>query len=62
MVSLKNPANKLKCYHLMLLSKMLPIKTVSTYSGHKHIRNFAENAQEMKLTGSNLTNNETYEN
>lgn len=35
---------------------MLPIKIVSTYSGHKHIRNFTENAQEIKSTGSNLTN------
>lgn len=59
MFSLKNPANqlKLKHYHLMLLSKMLPVKTARTYSGHKHIRNFTENAQEMKFTGSNLTNN-----
>jgi len=59
MASLKNPANKLKLkhYHLMLLSKTLLIKIVSTYSGHKHTRNFTENAQDIKLTGSNLTNN-----
>lgn len=44
-VSLKNPANKLKLKycHLMLLSKMLPIKIVSTY--YAHIQNITENAQ-----------------
>lgn len=44
-VSLKNTANKLKLKycHLMLLSKMLPIKIVSTY--YAHIQNITENAQ-----------------
>lgn len=43
-VPLKNPTNKLKLkyYHLMLLSKLLPIKIVSTYCAH--IQNITKNA------------------